>query len=45
MTPVAAIATAVAGFPKRNNAEEKDIAYIANELGKKPAVEVHTKHV
>lgn len=37
MTPVAATATAVACIPNRNNAEERDIAYIEKELGKKPA--------
>lgn len=36
ITPTAATETAMAGFPKRNSAEERDIAYIENELGKKP---------
>lgn len=33
---MAATATAMAGFSKRNNADERDMAYIENELGKKP---------
>lgn len=37
ITPIAAMATAMAGFSKRKNAEERDIAYIENELGRKPA--------
>lgn len=37
ITPVAATATAVACLPKRNNAEEREIAYIEKVLGKKPA--------
>lgn len=36
ITPVAATATAMAGFSKRYNADEREIAYIENELGKKP---------
>lgn len=36
ITPVAATATAIAGFSKRNNADERDMAYIENELGRKP---------
>lgn len=36
ITPAAATATAMAGFSKRNNADERDMAYIENELGKKP---------
>lgn len=34
---MAATATAMAGFSKRNNADEREIAYIEKELGKKPA--------
>lgn len=37
ITPVAATATAMAGLSKRYNADEREIAYIENELGKKPA--------
>lgn len=37
ITPVAAEATAKAGFSKREKADARDIAYIANELGSKPA--------
>lgn len=37
ITPVAATATAVACLPKRNSADEREMAYIENELGKKPA--------
>lgn len=37
ITPVAATATAVACLPTRNSAEEREIAYIEKELGKKPA--------
>lgn len=36
ITPVAATATAAAGFSKRKSADERDIAYMENELGKKP---------
>lgn len=39
ITPVAAVATAQAGFSKRKSAEERDMAYIENELGRKPATE------
>lgn len=35
ITPVAATATLIAGFSKRNNADERDMAYIENELGRK----------
>lgn len=44
MTPVAATATAAAGFSKRKSADDSDIAYIENELGKKPAFEVMSKN-
>lgn len=44
ITPVAATATAAAGFSKRKNADDRDIAYIENELGRKPACEVRTTH-
>lgn len=37
ITPAAATATAIARFSKRNNPDDRDIAYIENELGKKPA--------
>lgn len=37
MTPVAATATAEAGLSKRKSADDRDIAYMENELGKKPA--------
>lgn len=37
MTPVAATATAEAGLSKRKSADDSDIAYMENELGKKPA--------
>lgn len=37
---MAATATAMAGFSKRNNADERDMAYIENELGKKPTKKV-----
>lgn len=37
---MAAIATAVAGFSKRKSADDRDIAYIENELGRKPAVKI-----
>lgn len=36
ITPVAATATAVACLSRRNSAEEREIAYIEKELGKKP---------
>lgn len=36
ITPVAATATAVSYLPKRNSADDREIAYIENELGKKP---------
>lgn len=39
ITPVAAVATAQAGLSKRKSAEERDIAYIEKELGRKPAAE------
>lgn len=38
ITPAAATATAAAGFSKRYNADERDKAYIENELGKKPVI-------
>lgn len=41
ITPVAATATAMAGFSNRKSAEERDIAYIENELGRKPANLAH----
>lgn len=37
IVPVAATATAIAGLSRRYNADEREIAYIENELGKKPA--------
>jgi hypothetical protein len=37
ITPTAATATAKAGFPSKNNPDERLMAYIENELGKKPA--------
>ncbi len=37
ITPIAATATAIAGFPRRNNPDERDMAYMENELGKKPS--------
>lgn len=37
ITPTAATATAIAGFSSRNNPEERLMAYIEKELGKKPA--------
>lgn len=40
ITPVAATATAVACLLKRNIAEEREMAYIEKELGKKPAQKV-----
>lgn len=36
ITPEAATATAGAGFSSRNNPDDKDTAYMENELGKKP---------
>lgn len=36
ITPLAETATAKAGFSRRANADASDIAYIENELGKKP---------
>lgn len=36
ITPVAATATAHAGFSRRNNPDERLMAYIENELGRKP---------
>lgn len=35
ITPVAVTTTAMACFSKRNNADDREIAYIENELGKK----------
>lgn len=37
ITPVAEVATAKAGLSKRKKADARDIAYIENELGSKPA--------
>lgn len=37
ITPTAATETAKQCFSSRNNPDERDIAYIENELGKKPA--------
>lgn len=37
ITPTAATATAIAGFPRRNNPDEREMAYMENELGKKPS--------
>lgn len=39
ITPIAALATAKGGFSNRKNAEERDMAYIENELGRRPALE------
>lgn len=36
ITPAAATATDAAGLSKRNKPDARDIAYIENELGKKP---------
>lgn len=36
ITPTAATATAIAGFSRRNRPDDRDMAYIENELGKKP---------
>lgn len=36
ITPMAATATVMAGLSRRNNPDERDMAYIENELGKKP---------
>lgn len=36
ITPVAATETAMAGLSRRNNPDERETAYIENELGKKP---------
>lgn len=36
MTPTAATATAIAGLSRRNNPDDREMAYIENELGKKP---------
>ena len=36
MTPITATATAIAGFSRRNKPDEREIAYIENELGRKP---------
>lgn len=36
ITPMTATATARACFSKRNKADARDMAYIENELGKKP---------
>lgn len=36
ITPLAATATAIAGLSKRANADAREIAYIENELGRKP---------
>ena len=38
ITPLAETATAKAGFSRRANADASDIAYIENELGKKPEI-------
>lgn len=43
ITPVAAAATAQAGLSKRKSAEERDIAYIEKELGRKPAAKSHIR--
>lgn len=37
ITPTAATATDIACFPRRYNPDEREMAYIANELGKKPS--------
>lgn len=39
ITPTADTATAIAGFPRRNNPDERLIAYMENELGRKPGIE------
>ena len=36
ITPTTATATAHAGFSRRNNPDERLMAYIENELGRKP---------
>lgn len=36
ITPIAATATAAAGLSRRNKPDAREIAYIENELGKKP---------
>lgn len=36
ITPTADIATAIAGLSRRNNPDERLMAYIENELGRKP---------
>lgn len=36
ITPVAATATAIVGLSRRNRPDEREIAYMENELGKKP---------
>lgn len=41
ITPPAATATAEAGLSNRAKAEARDMAYIENELGKKPVLRVH----
>lgn len=43
ITPEAATATAAAGLSKRKSADDRDIAYIENELGRKPAFEATDK--
>lgn len=40
ITPIAATATAMAGFSRRSSPDERDMAYIENELGKKPVIEI-----
>lgn len=42
ITPAAATATAIAGFSRRKKADDRDMAYIENELGKKPEIQTHT---
>lgn len=41
ITPTAATATAIAGFSRRNRPDEREMAYIENELGKKPGKQHH----
>lgn len=38
ITPTAATETAIAGFSRRNSPDDRDMAYIENELGKKPGI-------
>lgn len=43
ITPTAATEIAMAGFSRRNNPDERLIAYIENELGRKPGSSLKTK--